>query len=167
MPRTRSRSLCVHTHRHQDGRSPSRIHSTTWVVHVSRLWQLCWDIPSHSTPTPSTRLSPCPPTSLHVLHVTLRSISRTRPRCASTSTHGLVHIMWKLSPTNSFTRLGSISRKSRNLAVWPRLSRQVCPRCVSRRLQPAHRHVSTQVFRPSSVPTSIASTMRILSTSSR
>ncbi len=45
---------------------------------------------------------------------------------------------------------GSISRRLRNSEVWLPLSRPVFLRCVSRRLLPAHRHVSTPARRRSS-----------------
>ena len=41
------------------------------------------DTPSPCIPTPSTRLSPCLPTSPHVSHVTPRSTSRRRPTFAA------------------------------------------------------------------------------------
>ena len=110
---------------------------------------------------------PCLPTSRLVSPVTPRSTSRTRLRSASRSTHGLAATTWRHSLTSWFTRLGSTSRRLRSWAVWPRPSRRVCPRCVSRRLLPAHRLVSTQAFRLSWVPISIVLSTRIQSISSR
>ena len=119
------------------------------------------------TPTPSTRPSPCRRISPHVLRVTLRSTSRTRLRSASTSTPGPAATTWRNSLRSSTRRPGLTSRRSRNWAVWPRPSRPACPRCASRRLQPALRPVSTAARRPSSASTSTVSTTRIPSTSSR
>ena len=92
-------------------------------------------------------------TSLHVSHVTLRFISRKKLRYARTLTHGAVLTMLRLLQTNLLTRHGNTFRKSNVWAVWPRLSKQVFLRCVSKKLQPALRHVSTLENRLSWVQT--------------
>ena len=88
-----------------------------------------------------------PLTSRHVSHVTPRFISRRKPTLQSRLTRGAVPTMLKLLPTKSHIAHGSISRKSKSSAVWPRLSKPAFPSSALRRLQHALRPASTQVVR--------------------
>lgn len=93
--KTRNPWRCVPTRRLPVGRLRNRTRSTTWDVRVSRPWQPFWGTPSRCIPTRWTKPSPCRRISQPVSHVTRRYTSRTRPKCASTLTRGLVLTMWK------------------------------------------------------------------------
>ncbi len=86
----KSLALRTHTPRRRDGRLLSRIPSTTWAVHVSRLWVLPWVIHRVCIPTHLMRQSRFPPTSLPVSPVTPRSTFRKRHTCARRLTRGPV-----------------------------------------------------------------------------
>ena len=117
---------------------------------------------NHFIPMHLTKLLHCQPTSLLVLHVTHKSSSKKRLKYAVKSTHGQAHSTLRNSPTNLQKKLGLSLKRLRNLEVWQPLSKQVFLRCVLKRLQHAHKHVSTQVYKLLLVSTNIVWIMKTL-----
>lgn len=103
-----------------------------------------WAIPSRCTPTRSTRPSPCPPTSRPASPATPSSTCRTRPISSDLPIPGPGPSTWRHSPAPSCSAPGATFRKSNNWAAWPGPLKPACPRCASRKPQPAVRPASTR-----------------------